>query len=138
MGKASVATWFLRIGLAATFLWSGIDMIRHPEIWQGFLPEFFAQILPFSIAHYLLLQGIAEIAIGLSFLSGLLLRWFSLAAALELLGIIALVGIDAVTFRDLGLLGGVLAICRSYWEKSEGGRQVREREEQHQTPLSLL
>ncbi|MBI2048405.1 MAG: DoxX family membrane protein [Parcubacteria group bacterium] len=115
MQRTFQTLWFLRLGLAATFLWSGVDMIRHPEIWQGFLPEFFAQILPFSVSHYLLSQGIAEVAIGLSFLSGILLRWFSLFAALELLGIVALVGVDAVTFRDLGLLGGVLAIIWTYW-----------------------
>lgn len=112
------AVWFVRLGLAATFLWSGIDMIRHPEIWQGFLPEFVRALLPIPSVAYFAVQGSVEILFALSFLTGVLLRWASLAVALELVGILLFVGIDAITFRDLGLFGGALAVAWTCWDKS--------------------
>lgn len=111
---------FLRLGLAATFLYSGIDMIRHPLVWQGFIPQWLIDFLPVSPSAYLAGQGTVELLFALSFATGFLVRYTSLLVSFELLAIIAFSGINAVTFRDLGLLGASAALTAHYWTASSG------------------
>jgi len=80
------------------------------------VPQWFYQIVVqfTSIETYLRLQGVVELAIGLLFLAWFLGRWgiraASIAVVLEMVLIIVFVGIDPITFRDIGLLGGALAL----------------------------
>ncbi|MBI2056222.1 MAG: hypothetical protein HYT37_02485 [Candidatus Sungbacteria bacterium] len=108
--------WTLRLGLGLMYLYSGYDLFYNPQHWYGFIPRWLSQfITPFmSIESYLRLQGTGEFIIGLLFLA-----WFSgtkgvrIAAALavlEMAGILLFVGIDLITFRDIGLLGGAIAL----------------------------
>lgn len=108
--------WPLRIGLGLMYVYSGAGLIRNPTDWIGFLPQWFASIisvfLPLDL--YLAIQGAVEIVIAVIFfvwfLPRRLVRLAALAAAIEMAGIIFLAGVDLVTFRDLGLLGGALAL----------------------------
>ena len=111
---------FLRLGLGAMYLYSGIDIARHPASWYWairLLPEWL-QVVPNSIGldRFLIGQGIAEIVIAVIFLvpfvSRRLVKLATLFAAIEMAAIILFVGIDDVTFRDLGLLGAALALLR--------------------------
>lgn len=108
--------WSLRIGLGLMYLYSGYDLMANPQHWYGFAPKWFSQAVNTvgSIEMYLRLQGGAELIIGIVFLG-----WFfgrrvvqiaSLVAALEMLVILVFVGIDPITFRDIGLLGSALAL----------------------------
>ena len=106
----------LRAGLGLTFLYSGWDLIANPYNWYGFVPEWFAAMLVpvMPLETFLRVQGMGELV-----LAGTMIAWFlprrmvQLAAALavaHLCVIIITVGIDAVTFRDVGLLGAALAL----------------------------
>ncbi|MEK7507472.1 MAG: hypothetical protein AAB602_00095 [Patescibacteria group bacterium] len=110
--------WCLRIGFAAMYLYSGVDIFRNPSGWIWAVPTWFigfvSNIMPIEV--YLKLQAIAEIIFALVFLAWFLntriVSYIALAAALEMAGILFLgkAGIDSITFRDLGLLGGLVAL----------------------------
>lgn len=108
--------WALRLGLGLMYIYSGYDLFYNPQHWYGFLPLWLKEISMqvASIEAYLMLQGAGEFIIGL-----LLIGWFSgklgvrVAAALatiEFFFILIIIGIDPITFRDIGLLGGSLAL----------------------------
>lgn len=110
--------WLLRLGLGAMYLYSGYDLFVNPRHWYGFVPAWFSraivpEVFP-SIDVYLKLQGAGELLIGLLFLAWFLRRrWVrvaALAAVAEMALIIGFVGVDPITFRDIGLLGAALAL----------------------------
>ncbi len=110
--------WSLRIGFAAMYIYSGTDLIRNPHNWTWAVPGWFngiiSRILP--IDTYLRFQGAGELIFALVFLAWFLspkiVSWVALLGAAEMAGILFLGagGIDATTFRDLGLLGGLIAL----------------------------
>ena len=102
--------WSLQIGLAAIYLYSGPDLIVNPQNWVGYLPEWFSGLLPVAPELYLKIQGIAELLMAVSFVSGIAVRWAALASALEMAGILLFYGIDSVSFRDLAILGSALSL----------------------------
>lgn len=108
--------WALRLGLGLMYIYSGFDLFYYPHHWYGFVPRWFSQIVNqvSSIDGYLRLQGVGEFVIGLLFLAWfggkLGVRIASILAVLEMALIIVFVGIDPITFRDIGLLGAAVAI----------------------------
>ncbi len=110
--------WALRLGLGAMYLYSGYDFIANPQHWYGFVPQWFSRaIVPAvfpSIDTYLRFQGAGEFLLGFLFLAWFLprsvLKLAAAAAALEMALILYFVGIDPITFRDIGLLGAALAL----------------------------
>lgn len=111
--------WPLRIGLGVMYLYSGIDIIRHPSAWYWALRPLPTAVYSFittqiGIDRYLMLQAGGEFVIGI-----VLLAWFmprgvvliaALATTVEMAAILFFVGVDAITFRDLGLLGGAATL----------------------------
>lgn len=106
----------LRLGLGLMYLYSGYDLVVNPQHWYGFVPRWFSQAVTqvSSVESYLRFQGTGEIVIGLIFLGWFFgRRWVriaSLVAAAEMALILLFVGIDPITFRDIGLLGAALAM----------------------------
>ena len=108
--------WILRIGLGVMYIYSGLNLFSSSEAWQGFVPgwffSFWNNIGPIEI--FLKLQGVGELVLGLLFLA-----WFSgkrgvliasLLSSLEIFGILLFVGVDLVTFRDIGVLSAALSL----------------------------
>ena len=113
------AEWALRLSLGAMYLYSGIDIVRHPAAWTWAvrdLPQFLQRIIAdeFGINKFLYFQGMLEIAIAAMFLlwfvPKFVVKYVGLLSAIEMALIVLLVGIDAVTFRDIGLIGPGLAL----------------------------
>jgi len=112
------AEWVLRLSLGAMYLYSGIDIIRHPNAWSWVIRDLPTTlenwIVDFGIERFLHFQGIGEVALAgiliLWFLPKKLVKYVGLFSALEMVAIVLLVGIDAVTFRDIGLIGSGLAL----------------------------
>jgi len=108
--------WALRIGFGLMYLYSGYSLASRPDHWYGFAPQWFmdvvTRIMPFD--NYLKLQGMGELAIAFVFVAWFLPRIFvrigSMLNVVEMAGILLLSGIDTITFRDIGLLGGALAL----------------------------
>lgn len=118
--------WALRLGLGLMYLYSGYDLFYNPRHWYGFVPQWFSRLLGGELSvinAYLRLQGVGEFIIGLLFLA-----WFSgtrgvrIAAALavfEMALILLFVGIDPITFRDIGLLGAAIALLIMSFQSSQ-------------------
>ncbi len=100
------------------YLYSGASIFQHPDAWTWAVPSWFTQLVQnfMPIEAYLRLQAIGELIFALVFLAWflkpILVKYVALLATLEMAGIVFLgkAGIDLITFRDLGLLGGLIAL----------------------------
>lgn len=110
--------WVLRISLAATYLYSGLDLLRHPKSWYWAirpLPNFAQEVInSFGIDLFLQIQGVVELTFA-----AILILWFlpktltlvvAALTAIEMTVILLLVGLDGITFRDIGLLGAAISL----------------------------
>jgi len=108
---------FLRLGLAAVFLWFGIDKFFNPSYWiNAWTPIWLIEFISrFGIDKITLIYlfGIFEILVGISLLSTVFIRIFSFLAIIFLISIFIFAGINEVVIRDLGLIGGFLALL--FW-----------------------
>ncbi|MEK7193528.1 MAG: hypothetical protein AAB652_01945 [Patescibacteria group bacterium] len=121
------AEWVLRIFFAWMYLYSGVDIIQNPKSWTWAVPiwfnNFITQFMP--IETYMRIQGVGEIIFALAFLAWFLkpvfLKYIALLASFEMAGILFLgkTGIDSITFRDIGLLGGLIALAIIFRDRSK-------------------
>jgi len=111
--------WPLRLGLGLMYAYSGYSLIAYPTAWYWSLRALPQSVQAFinnqvGTGIYLTGQGIGEIIIAFLFLAWFLPNGFvKLAtglAILEFVLIIIFVGIDPITFRDIGLLGAALSL----------------------------
>ncbi len=104
-------------------MYSGMDILRHPTAWfwavrpiLKWFPVSMQTTLgqPAFMKKFLLSQGVIEIIFAFVLLAWFLpkkyAKWVAGLTTLEMAGILFLIPIDAVTFRDFGLLGGGLAL----------------------------
>ena len=61
----------LRIGLAVTFLWIGVLILRNPEAWGGYMRPWAAGLLPIPLAQAMTGTAILDIIIGVFLLINL-------------------------------------------------------------------
>ncbi len=111
--------WALRLGFGFLFLYSGLDLLRHPTGWYWAvrpLPVVIQNFINTSIGidQYLRMQGVVELIFAFVFFAWFLPQWIvksvSLLVAIEMAAILLLVGVTGDTFRDIGLLGAALAL----------------------------
>jgi uncharacterized membrane protein YphA (DoxX/SURF4 family) len=104
----------LRIGIAAVFLWFGIDKFLHPSYWVnayvgGSLVSVI-KIIHISSIQLIYLTGIFELLVGLSLVTGVFTKFFSTLGVAFLISIMFFIGLNEVTIRDIGLIGGLVAL----------------------------
>lgn len=98
----------LAFGLGLTFLYAGVMAFADPVSWVGYVPEWVGSFIPietFTVAH-----GVFQVLLGGALLCGVLPRTAASLATAELAAILVFYGIDAVTFRDLGLFFASLSL----------------------------
>lgn len=104
----------LRLGLAAVFLWFGIDKMFHPTYWlNAWVPQGVQEFMGrFNVSgsQFIYLNGIFEILVGLSLVTGVFAKSFSFLAILFLIGVLFFAGISEVTIRDFAMIGGFMAV----------------------------
>jgi uncharacterized membrane protein YphA (DoxX/SURF4 family) len=108
MKRAS--SYILRIGLAVTFLWIGVLILRNPEAWGGYLQPWAAGLLPIPVTQAMMGTAILDIMIGVFLLINFLPWLAALIGAIHLVIILIVSGITDITVRDIGLLAGMLAL----------------------------
>ncbi len=101
--KKDYATALIRISLALVLLWFGIDQLRNPDYWVGFIPPWFGSLLPIEINTFIMHNGIIEVLLGLLLLVGFYTRVVAFIVFLHLLSIAVAVGYNDIAIRDLGL-----------------------------------
>ncbi|MDP2703625.1 MAG: DoxX family membrane protein [bacterium] len=113
----------LRIGLAGTFLYAGVNSLLNPTAWIGYIPQWvellgspLRQVVPELVEGlqfrqiFLTLHGIFEILLAIALLVGIRKKLTALLAFLSLAAIVITYGIDDVSFRDFGLLAATYAL----------------------------
>ncbi len=103
----------LRVGMAITFIWVGVLIIKDPAAWGGLISPWAEKLLPGPIEQVMLSTAILDIIVG-----GMLLLdvWVWIAGFLvsaHLAVVLVTTGINAITVRDIGLLTGGLALMAS-------------------------
>lgn len=108
---------FLRIGLGITFVWIGILISQNPELWGGYIQPWAAKLLPIPLKQAMLGIAILDIGIGVLLIVNLFSWLAGLLGSLHLIIVLVTTGINAITVRDIGLLGATLAITLSTWPR---------------------
>src|ERR1043166_7103329 len=116
--------WPIRVGCGFVNLYSGFFLLTDPQRYYKYVPGWlssFANAIA-SLDAYLRLQGIGEMMIALGLLGWFFPRWCVRIAAIlltvEMTFILIFVGVDAVTFRNMGLVGAALALLSSSYEET--------------------
>ncbi len=100
-GLKKYAMPVLSYGLAAVFLWFGINQLINPNNFIGYLPQ-----LIFDSGYaktFVIANGIFEIIASIMLITGLFTRWVALLLALHLMAITLELGYGEVAVRDFGL-----------------------------------
>lgn len=100
----------LRVGLAITFLWVGVLILRSPEGWGSMIQPWAAALLPGSLRTVMMSTAFLDIAIGILFLIDLGVWLAAFLGSIHLIVVLTTVGINEITVRDLGLLSGAVAL----------------------------
>jgi len=119
LNKEEIGVYILRLGLVVVFLYFGISQILDQSKWIYFVPDRF---LNFYISEILksklvFINGIFDVVIALSLISGLFIRIFSFLGFIHLFSItIFSLGFEPSGIRDLGLAFAILSLfflCRN-------------------------
>ena len=100
----------LRVGMAITFIWIGILIIKSPESWGGYVQPWVTNFLPIPLEQIMIGTAIFDIVIGILFLVDWQVWVAGLLAALHLLTVLIVSGITDITVRDIGLLAATLVL----------------------------
>jgi uncharacterized membrane protein YphA (DoxX/SURF4 family) len=104
------AFYILRVGLAITFIWVGVLILRSPDVWASFIAPWAKEMLLISPKSAIVATAIFDIVVGLAFLIDFWVLGAAVFASLHLISVFAVAGIDETTVRDIGLLAGSIAL----------------------------
>ncbi len=107
----------VRVSIAITFLWIGILIFKNPESWGGLLSPWALNLLVAPLKETMMGTAILDMAIGVFLLIDFMPWWAALFGSIHLIIILATTGITAITVRDIGLLGGTIALMTTTWPK---------------------
>jgi len=115
MNMKNKAFHILRLGIAITFLWIGILILKAPEAWGSYLQPWAVGLLPIPLKEAMIATAFLDIIVGLFLLINVFIWLAALLGSLHLAIILITAGINAVTVRDIGLLGATLALMITAW-----------------------
>jgi len=111
---------FLRLGLAAVFIWFGVDKFLHPEYWlSAWIPQSVLSVasrVGISGMDVVYASGVFELLVGASVLINIFIKIFSVLALMFLVVVLFTFGINEVIIRDVGLMGGFLSLL--FWPEN--------------------
>jgi hypothetical protein len=111
--------WPLRLGCGCVNLYAGFFLLTDPAHFYRYVPGWLSRVANAvaSVDAYLRLQGVGEILIAVGLLGWFFPRWCvrlaSTLLAVEMMLILLCVGVDAVLFRNIAILGAALSLLIS-------------------------
>jgi uncharacterized membrane protein YphA (DoxX/SURF4 family) len=111
--KKHYSTFIVRVGIAAVFLWFGIDKFVHTSNWIGWVPMWMQSLIPISLTSFMYIQGFIEALTGFLLLIGYKTRFAAFLAIITLLGVeLSMFGTGQteIMLRDAGLLAASLSL----------------------------
>lgn len=103
----------LRVALGITFFWIGILIFKDPEGWGAMIQPWALDLLPGSVRTTMLSTAAMDVLIGFFLLIDVWTWVFALLGAIHMVVVLTTTGINAITVRDIGLFGGLLAVTVS-------------------------
>ncbi len=100
----------LRVGLAITFIWIGILIIKNPEAWGGYLEPWVVGLLPIPIVQAMIGTAFLDIVIGVLLLFNSFVWLAALVGAIHIIIVLTVSGITDITVRDIGILAAAVAL----------------------------
>src|SRR3989344_2162832 len=100
----------LRVGLAITFLWIGILILKQPEAWSGYMQPWAAGLLPIPIEQAMKGTAVLDLVIGALLIFDSYVWLAALLGTLHLISVLVVSGITDITVRDIGILSAALAL----------------------------
>ena len=100
----------LRVGLAITFLWIGLLILREPEVWGGYIAPWALDLMPIPIREAMIGTGIFDVAVGIFLLIDFWVWLVALVGAGHLVIVLVVSGINEGTVRDIAILAGAFAL----------------------------
>jgi uncharacterized membrane protein YphA (DoxX/SURF4 family) len=113
LNKEEIGVYILRLGLAIVFLYFGISQILDQSKWIYLVPDrfFIFYINEVLKSKLVFINGIFDLIIALSLISGRFIRIFSILGFIHLLSItIFSLGFEPSGIRDLGLAFAMLSL----------------------------
>jgi len=115
---SKTAFHILRVGLAITFLWIGILILKNPEAWTGFISPRVAELLPVSPVEAMQGTAVLDLIIGALLLFGVWTWIGALLGSLHMISVIIVAGITDITVRDIAVFASAVAILVETWPKN--------------------
>lgn len=100
----------LRVAMGINFIWIGILIFKSPESWGGLIQPWAANLLPVPLEQAMRSTAVLDILIGFFLLIDVFTWLAATLAAIHLVIVLVTTGITTITVRDIGLLGGTLAL----------------------------
>ncbi len=110
INRERLVSFFLRIGLAAVFIYAAVASFMDPDTWASFIPAFMGQIIP--VKTLLVIFSIYELVLAALLLLDRYVLAAAIFSALTMAGILATntAGMD-VLFRDVAIMFMALALA---------------------------
>lgn len=105
----------IRVSMAITFLWIGVLIFRDPEDWGGLLQPWAMNLIMAPLKETMIATAILDMLVGVFLLVDFLPWLAALVGSVHLVIVMATTGISVITVRDIGLLGGTIAIMATTW-----------------------
>lgn len=110
LNNIKVASWLLRIGLAAIFIYAGSGALLHPSHWVGYLPNLATDHIDAN--SLLKIIAIYQLALAVFLLSGWRIRWAAILSMLTIAGIFfSNLNVLEITFRDIAVFFAATALA---------------------------
>lgn len=100
----------LQISLGITFVITGFMIARDPLIWGKSVKPWAKKLVPLPLKTAMLITAVFDGIVGMWLLTGWFLPVSSALALLHLIQVLVMTGINGPQYRDIGLLGGSIAL----------------------------
>jgi len=107
----NLAPVVLRLGLAMVFIWFGSNQLMSQTMWMWLIPKSLISMTGISAQNIVIGNGIFEIIMAALLAFGIWIRLVAILLALHLLGIIGVLGINAIGIRDIGLFFAMVSVA---------------------------
>ena len=118
MEKNKLASLFLRLGIAFSFIYAAVSAYLNPTNWVGYIPDFLT--LGIDKLVFLKMHSAIDLILGLWLLSGRKAFYAPIVSAVVLLGIVVLnLGQIEIVFRDVSILLAAVALAVMSYENGK-------------------
>lgn len=103
--------FILQLAIAFVFLWFGVDKMIRPEMWIGWIPEWFSAYIKVNPVHFMLFNGAIEVVLALWILIPFKNHWAAFLTFLYFIPILIITGLSQVGIRDISLAIATLSLA---------------------------